>query len=131
MDKSKSCECCGSPFEQKQEHQKFCSTKCRTENHYRKKYGISEPFKTLNNGNTTESISDERTRLKTPINAEFGMFDRLLDERESRMADKIKLAQAEMKIEMLEKELENAQSLASMAKEFAPVIAGIFSNPGK
>jgi hypothetical protein len=60
----------------------------------------------------------------------MGIFERLLDERESRLSDKIKLAQAEMRIEMLEKELEDARSFAGMAQQFAPIIAGIFAQPG-
>ena len=57
----------------------------------------------------------------------MGIFERLLDERESRMTDKIKLAQAEMKIEQLQRELEDAKGFAAIARELAPVIGQLLS----
>jgi hypothetical protein len=124
----KHCENCSKEFEQKQDHQKFCSSSCRTENHYRKKFGLKEPFKSELNAYQTETITDDEKRLKTALNADKGIFDRLLDEREARMTDKIKLAQAEMRIQMLEKEVEDAKGFATIARELAPALAQLLNN---
>jgi hypothetical protein len=124
----KHCENCSKEFEQKQDHQKFCSSSCRTENHYRKKFGLKEPFKAELNAYQTETITDDEKRLKTALNADKGIFDRLLDEREARMTDKIKLAQAEMRIQMLEKEVEDAKGFATIARELAPALAQLLNN---
>lgn len=58
------------------------------------------------------------------------MFDRLLNERESRITDKIELAEARMEIKMLQKELAEANSMAAILKEVAPHLVQIF-NPVK
>jgi hypothetical protein len=123
----KQCENCSKEFEQKQDHQKFCSTSCRTENHYKRKFGLKEPFKAELNAYQTETITDDEKRLKTALNADKGIFDRLLDEREARMTDKIKLAQAEMRIQMLEKEVEDAKGFATIARELAPALAQLLT----
>lgn len=123
----KQCENCSKEFEQKQDHQKFCSTSCRTENHYKRKFGLQEPFKAEFNAHQTETITDAEKRLKTAIIADKGIFDRLLDEREARMTDKIKLAQAEMRIQMLEKEVEDAKGMSAMMRELAPALAQLLT----
>lgn len=99
----KECENCSKEFEPKNSWAKFCSTKCRTDNHFRLKYGI-------NDRKTDENASVQRTinnHLTHSITDSVAIFDRLLNERESRINDKILLAQAEMKIQMLEQQLKD------------------------
>ena len=123
----KHCENCSNEFQQKQEHQKYCSTKCRTENHYRKKLGIKQPFNTAFTEQLTDKATEEQNAFKTLKNADIGIFERLLDERESRMTDKIKLAQAEMRIEQLQRELEEAKGFSAIARELAPTLAQLLT----
>lgn len=124
---NKNCENCNKGFTPSQPHQRFCCTSCRQENHYKRKFGLLGTFTDVKNGQPTERTTDEQNGLKTAKNADMGIFERLMDEREARISDKIALAKAEMEITMLKKELESAQGLAGIAKELAPVIAQLFT----
>jgi hypothetical protein len=124
----KQCENCTTEFEPKQDHQRFCSGNCRTENHYRKKFGIKEPFKASFTEQLTERVTDDKNGLKTAKNADIGIFERLMDEREARISDKIALARAEMEIQMLKRELEDAKGFAAVARELAPALTQLLNN---
>ena len=124
----KKCENCSKEFEPKQEHQRFCSASCRTENHYRKKFGIKEPFKASFTEQPTERATDDKNGLKTPKNADMGIFERLMDEREARISDKIALAKAEMEMQMLKRELEDAKGFAAIARELAPALTQLLNH---
>ena len=61
---------------------------------------------------------------------EMGMYERILEEREKRMEDKLKHQQMEFQIELMKQQIEEAKSmqalLMSIAQGFAPAISGIF-----
>ena len=121
------CENCNTSFEPKQPHQRFCSTQCRTEAHYKRKFAVKEPVLGTNNGHRAEYMEDEEKRLKTALNGSYGIFDRLLQERESRMEDKIKLAQAEMKIQYLEQKLKDEESSSMDTDKLIAAFTALFN----
>lgn len=128
---TKNCENCDKAYETKQEHSRFCSNGCRTENYYRRKFQSEKPFIGGLTENSTDVHQTDKQRLNEEINANSGMFDRLMNERESRITDKILLAEARMEIKMLQRELEDAKSMSAMMKEIAPHLVQVFTSVKK
>lgn len=121
------CDNCQKSFEAKQPHQKFCSTTCRTENHYKRKFAINEPNNGRMSENTTDYKETAQQRYITPINDNMAIFDRLLTERESRMDDKIKLAQAEMRIQYLEQKLKDQEGEGLKTEQMITALTTLFT----
>ena len=77
--------------------------------------------------NTTDYKETAQQRYTTPINDNMAIFDRLLTERESRMDDKIKLAQAEMRIQYLEQKLKDQEGEGLRTEQMINALTTLFT----
>ena len=113
------CQNCNTDFAPKNEMAKYCSTRCKTENFYKRKIGsttIQHPINTMLNDNITPD--------KPMNNISYEAFHMIMAEQEKRHQAEIEKIKAELRVNEIENKIEQLRKDMEEEEEKEPSIAG-------
>jgi hypothetical protein len=114
------CQNCNIDFTPKNEMAKYCSTKCKTENFYKRKIvgitPVQQPINTMLNDNITND--------KPMNNLSYEAFHLIMAEQEKRHQAEIEKIKAELRVNEIENKIEQLRKEMKEEEEKEPTIAG-------
>jgi len=117
---TKKCLNCNNDFEPKSEMAKYCSTKCKTENFYKRKMiggtPIQQPINTMLNDNITND--------KHMNNISYEAFNLIMVEQEKRHQAEIEKIKAELNLNEIQRQINELKKEMKEEEEKEPSIAG-------
>jgi len=117
---TKKCLNCNNDFDPKSEMAKYCSTKCKTENFYKRKMiggtSIQQPINTMLNDNITND--------KPMNNISYEAFNLIMAEQEKRHQAEIEKIKAELNLNEIQRQINELKKEMKEEEEKEPSIAG-------
>ena len=117
---TKKCLNCNNDFDPKSEMAKYCSTKCKTENFYKRKMiggtPIQQPINTMLNDNITND--------KLMNNISYEAFQLIMAEQEKRHQAEIEKIKAELNLNEIQRQINELKKEMKEEEEKEPSIAG-------
>ena len=117
---TKKCLNCNNEFNPKSDMAKYCSTKCKTENFYKRKMiggtPIQQPINTMLNDNITND--------KHMNNISYEAFQLIMAEQEKRHQAEIEKIKAELNLNEIQRQINELKKEMKEEEEKEPSIAG-------
>lgn len=117
---TKKCLNCNNDFDPKSDMAKYCSTKCKTENFYKRKMigvtPIQQPINTMLNDNITND--------KPMNNISYEAFNLIMAEQEKRHQAEIEKIKAELNLNEIQRQINELKQEMKEEEDKEPSIAG-------